>query len=128
MAMAWATREAIWLKALYSSMGYNDLSATTYGKLCDQDYKKVRLSKYRDPYEKAMMLNGDNKAALAMSKNPVLHKRSKHIHIAFHITRQAVQAKVVAPVYMPTGENIADLMKKSLGPKLHNHHTEKFLI
>ena len=128
MAMAWATREAIWLKALYSSMGYNDLSATTYGKLCDQDYKKVRLSKYRDPYEKAMMLNGDNKAALAMSKNPVLHKRSKHIHIAFHITRQAVQAKVVAPVYMPTGENIADLMTKSLGPKLHNHHTEKLLM
>ena len=128
MAMAWATREAIWLKALYSSMGYSDLSATTYGKLCDQDYKKVRLSKYKDPYEKAMMLNGDNKAALAMSKNPVLHKRSKHIHIAFHITRQAVQSKVVAPVYMPTGENIADLMTKSLGPKLHDHHTEKLLM
>ena len=71
------------------------MSATTYGRLCDQDYKKVRLSKYKDPYEKAMMLNGDNKAALAMSKNPVLHKRSKHIHIAFHITRQVVQANLI---------------------------------
>ena len=77
MAMAWATREAIWLKALYSSMGYNDLSATTYGRLCDQDYKKVRLSKYKDPYEKAMMLNGDNKAALAMSNGTSATRKKK---------------------------------------------------
>ena len=45
MAMAMATREAIWLTSLYRSMGYGDLKATTFGDLCDEDHKKVRLSR-----------------------------------------------------------------------------------
>ena len=68
MAMSLATREAVWLRLLFSDMGYGDLSAESYGDLCDKDYKKVRLSDKFDPFETAMMLHGDNKAALAMSK------------------------------------------------------------
>ena len=56
MAMALATREAIWLTSLYRSMGYGDLKATTFGDLCGDDYKKVRLSKTVDPYEMAMVI------------------------------------------------------------------------
>ena len=127
MAMAMATREAIWLTSLYRSMGYGDLKATTFGDLCDEDYKKVRLSKTTDPYETAMMYQGDNKAALARARNPVLHKRMKHVDLAFNITRQAVTANLIAPSYIATGENTSDLMTKSLGNKLHNYHSEKLL-
>ena len=127
MSMSMATREAVWWRALYSDLGYGDLSAPTYGDMCDKDYRKVRLSRRVDPHERAMMLHGDNRAALAMSKNPVLHKRSKHIRIAFHITRQAVKEKVIAPCYIGTNDNIADLMTKELGPKAHLHHTSLLL-
>ena len=127
MAMALATREAIWLTSLYRSMGYGDLKATTFGDLCGDDYKKVRLSKTVDPYEMAMMIQGDNKASLAIARNPVLHKRSKHIDLAFHITRQATQANIIAPTYISTNDNTSDLMTKSLGTTLHNRHSEKLL-
>jgi hypothetical protein len=63
-----------------------------------------------------------------MAKNPVLHKRSKHINIAFHITRQAVQAKVIAPCYIGTDDNIADLMTKSLAKTLHNRHVGQLMV
>ena len=128
MAMSMATREAVWLRLLYSDMGYGDLSAECYGDLCDKDYKKVRLSDEFDPYETAMMLHGDNKAALAMSKNPVLHKRSKHIHVAFGVTRQAVRDKFVAPCYISTIDNTADIMTKELDRKLHRRHAGRMLV
>ena len=33
----------------------------------------------------------DNQGAIAMAKNPVGHKQSKHIDIRYHFIREAVQ-------------------------------------
>jgi hypothetical protein len=127
MAMSITTREAIWLRLLFADMGYGDLSATTYGSLCDADYRRVRLSKTVDPFETAMMIQGDNKAALQTAKNPVNHKRMKHVHIAFGLTREAVKAKFVAPTYISTVDNTSDIMTKELGTTLHRKHTSRML-
>ena len=126
--MSLATREALWLRLLMADLGYGDLSAETYGDLCEVDYRRVRLSSTVDPFETALALQGDNKAALQMSKNPVHHKRSKHIHVAFGLTREAVHDKFVAPVYISTDENIADLMTKELKLVVHNRHSSLLIV
>ena len=74
------------------------------------------------------MLAGDNKAALQIAKNPVLHNRSKHIHLAWGLTREEVAKGTVAPCYIPTGENPADVMTKALAKDLHRHHVSKMLV
>ena len=37
----------------------------------------------------------DNQSAIELSKNAVFHKRSKHIDISFHFTRELVEKKVI---------------------------------
>ena len=39
--------------------------------------------------KKRTVLYCDNKSAIAIAKNPVIHERSKHISIKYHFIRQA---------------------------------------
>ena len=84
-------------------MGYGDLSCQSYGILCDEDYRKVRQSQKFSSDETAYMLAGDNKAAIAMSQNPVMHKRSKHINCVWNLTQeQRAGCKGSAGTYIHT--------------------------
>ena len=51
------------------------------------------------------MLGIDNKAAISITRNPVLHRRSKHLRLAFHINREAFEAGLIDPYYISTDEN-----------------------
>ena len=44
---------------------------------------------------KPVKLMIDNKSAISLAKNPVLHERSKHIDTKFHFLRSQVQNKVL---------------------------------
>ena len=68
----------------------------------------------KNRYKKAT-LYGDNQGALALSKNPVNHQRSKHIDIKFHFIRSEVQNGRVELVYVPSQENVADIFTKPIG-------------
>ena len=41
------------------------------------------------------IIHEDNQGTVAMSKNPVLHKRTKHIDIKFHFVREKIQYKTI---------------------------------
>src|SRR4030095_16978596 len=62
----------------------------------------------------------DNNAALKLAENPEFHKRSKHIDIAYHFTREAINNNMVKIIYIPTKEQLADpLTKPVMGNKFH---------
>ena len=54
----------------------------------------------------------DNQGASALAKNPVNHKRSKHIDIKFHFIRDDISENRLCLKYIPSGENIADIFTK----------------
>ena len=128
MAASRAVRESLWLRYLVSDLGYGDLTTSSYGKFCDKDFIKLRLSRLIKLCDKAIIFLGDNKGAIALSKNPVLHKRSKHIHVAYHIVRRMVQAGHCTFCYVPTKENIADLMTKGLPASTHEYLVNKIMF
>jgi hypothetical protein len=64
------------------------------------------------------MLHSDNQAALSIAQNPVQYQRSKHIAIRYHFIRQAVQDQITLD-YVPTDEQIADVLTKALKPIKH---------
>lgn len=57
----------------------------------------------------------DNQAAIALSKNPVHHDRSKHIDIKFHFIRDCVDTSKVEVSHVRTQEQLADVLTKALG-------------
>ncbi|CAB3988823.1 Hypothetical predicted protein, partial [Paramuricea clavata] len=56
----------------------------------------------------------DNQGAIALSRNPVLHKRTKHIDIKCYFVREKTQDGTVELKYCPTNEMVADILTKPL--------------
>ena len=88
VALGSATQEAIWLRRLL-----NDLNV-------DQ--------------AKPTVIREDNQGAIAMAKNPVGHKRTKHIDIKHHFIREAVHTGTIVLEYCQTNEMTADILTKPL--------------
>ena len=57
----------------------------------------------------------DNKSAISLSKNPVQHDRSKHIDTRYHYIRECVEDGRIEVEYTATGDQLADILTKSLG-------------
>ena len=56
----------------------------------------------------------DNKSARQLAENPVHHQRSKHIDIKYHWIRDMVAAGTVQLIDVPTEDQRADFLTKSL--------------
>ena len=56
----------------------------------------------------------DNMSAIALSKNPVFHGRSKHIDIKFHYIRNLVKDREIALMFCKSEDQVADIFTKPL--------------
>ena len=88
VALSIATQEVIWLRRLLSD-------------LC------VDMSTPTEMME-------DNRGAIDLSKNPKNHGRTKHIDVSYHFTRERIASKEIKVSYVPSTENLADVMTKPL--------------
>jgi hypothetical protein len=68
---------------------------------------------YRSPVTNIM---ADNQSAIALSRNPEFHKRTKHFNVKFHYQRAVLNAGEIGLQYVPTEEQAADGLTKPLGP------------
>ncbi|KAJ1289078.1 hypothetical protein BS78_02G137500 [Paspalum vaginatum] len=66
---------------------------------------------------RAPVLRVDNRSAIELAKNPVLHDRSKHIDIRFYFIRECVGGGQVVLGHVDTVQQLADLLTKPLGQK-----------
>ena len=57
----------------------------------------------------------DNQPAIALTKNPVLHDRSKHIDVKFHFLRNCVDEGQIIIEFVETGRQLTDVLTKPLG-------------
>ncbi|RKK66392.1 Retrovirus-related Pol polyprotein from transposon TNT 1-94 [Fusarium oxysporum] len=93
MGQTAAAKEAVWLRGLFQEL----------------------LKEYREvPELKSTVIFGDNQGAIAMSKNPQFHTRTKHIDIQHHYCREKVNDGTVEFQYIPTGKQVADGLTKAL--------------
>ena len=66
MALSEATQEVVWLKAFLRELGEMSMNS-------------------------AVKIYEDNQGSIALAKNPVYHKRTKHIDIRYHFVREKVE-------------------------------------
>ena len=57
----------------------------------------------------------ENQSAIALTKNPVFHGRSKHIHSRYHFMRECVERELIEVEHVPGSEQKADILTKALG-------------
>ena len=88
-ALMEGTREALWLKRL---LGEPNL-----------------ISKQPIP------IHCDNLGSVKLSLNPAFHSRSKHFDIHLHFTREKVQEGAIEVLHIPTDQQPADILTKTLG-------------
>eukprot|EP00253_Pinus_taeda_P013408 PITA_13408 len=60
----------------------------------------------------------DNSSVIALSKNSVFHKRTKHIDTRFHYIRELVNNGEIVLQHCSTQEQVADILTKPLGQKI----------
>ncbi|KIL57786.1 hypothetical protein M378DRAFT_87411, partial [Amanita muscaria Koide BX008] len=65
----------------------------------------------------------DNQAAVSIAHHPEFHARTKHMDISLQFLRDHIQKKDLAISYIPTHENVADILTKGLPRPAH----EKFV-
>ncbi|KAG7552453.1 Integrase catalytic core [Arabidopsis thaliana x Arabidopsis arenosa] len=89
MAATEAAKQAIWLQELL-------------GEIIEETCEKV-------------LILIDNKSAIALTKNPVFHGRSKHIHKRYHFIRECIANEQVEVDHVPGDIQKADILTKALG-------------
>jgi hypothetical protein len=65
-------------------------------------------------YNEPIPIFCDNTNAINISKNPVMHSKTKHIPIKFHFLREQVMSKVIKVEYVGTKDQIEDVFTKPL--------------
>lgn len=82
--------EVLWVKQLLRDLGLKNLGTTA--------------------------IHCDNQAALAIAiaANPVQHEKTKHVEIDCHFIRDKSTEGVVAPTYVPSSQQLADVFTKIL--------------
>jgi len=64
--------------------------------------------------KKPITLFIDNNGVIKMIKTYKEYRRAKHIDIQYHFVKEKVEAGEFKPVYIPSEDNIADLLTKAL--------------
>jgi len=82
-----ATKEALWLRKLPSTLGVNG---------------------------RAVPMGEDNQACLALVKNPKATGRTKHVDVAYHIVRDYAACEEVTVYFLPSVDMPADGLTEPL--------------
>jgi hypothetical protein len=87
MAATHASKEAVWLQILCSSIGL---------------------------VQQVVRLDYDSQSAIFLAKNPSYHSKTKHIDVQYHFVRDMVEGKKVLLEKVDTLKNVADSLTKSM--------------
>ena len=99
IAAAHATKEVVWLRRLLNELGQATKAPTH--------------------------LHIDNQSAIAIARNPEFHDRTKHIDVRYHFLRQRVDDEEILLTYLPTDDQIADVLTKGLARAKHKRFSEE---
>ena len=75
---------------------------------------KQSLKEVQVEYNQPIPIYCDNTSTIIISKNSILHSKTKHIPIKYHFLREQVNEQQVKLEYVNTNEQVADIFTKPL--------------
>ena len=73
------------------------------------------------------ILNCDNTSAISFTKNDTNHSRTRHIDIRFHFIKDCVETGDLIVKYIPTDDQLADILTKNLPLDKFKYFRDKLL-
>ncbi|XP_074558519.1 secreted RxLR effector protein 161-like [Curcuma longa] len=86
---------------------------------CEAIWLRRLLKDLQQVQEQPTVIHCDNMSAIAMTKNPVFHSRTKHIELRHHFIRDVVNKGEINLEFVRTDAQCADFLTKAV-------HVEKF--
>ena len=83
---------------------------------------------YRNPDAMHVKIYSDNQGALALTENPEVHQRTKHIRIKYHYIRQQVARGDVQLWFVEGAKQIIDGFTKPLGRLLYKQFVKRLRL
>ena len=90
------------------------VAASFYATQCVWMRRILEQIEWKESIATSTIILCDNNSAIKLSKNPVLHGRSKHIDVRFHFLRDLANEGTVKLEFCGTHEQVADIMTKAL--------------
>ena len=81
---------------------------------CQGVWMKRILKELRHFDKGCITIMCDNSSTIKLSKNPVMHGRSKHIDVRFHFLRNLTKKGTIELVHCGIQDQITDIMTKPL--------------
>jgi hypothetical protein len=113
-----------WIRKKQSSVSLSTaeawyIAATT---CCTQVlWMKQTLIDIQVEYDEPITIYYDNTSAISISKNPVMHSKTKNIPIKYHFIWEQVAEKNIRVEYVGTKEQVVDIFKKPLPWEAFEH-------
>ena len=91
---------------------------------CQLIWLRGILDSLKERQNRATTLYCDNRSAILVAKDPVLHGRTKHIRIRYHFLRELVSEGDVNVEYCKLEDQMADIFTKPLGGQVYKRNVE----
>lgn len=109
--MALSTTEAKYIAASYAG--------------CQLIWLRGILESLKQKQRKSTILFCDNSSTISVTKDPVIHRRTKHIRIRYHFLRELVNNGDVQVEYCKTEDQMADIFTKPLSGQVFKKNVER---
>ena len=76
-------------------------------------WMKQMLKDMHIQYDDPIPIFCDNTSAISISRNPMMHSKTKHIPIKYHFLREQVLSKVIKLEYVGTKDQLTNPLPKS---------------
>ncbi|XP_061365823.1 uncharacterized mitochondrial protein AtMg00810-like [Gastrolobium bilobum] len=120
--VAWKTKKQSTVSRSSSKAEYRALAILT----CEIQWLQHLFHDLHIQWLKPASVFCDNKSAIYLAHNLAFHKRSIHIEIDFHITREKLQSGLLRLLPVTSSDQLADMFTKSLPPAVF--HTALFKL
>ena len=112
--VSWTSRKQTTVATSTTEAEYMALSDGTREAIARSIFFKELMVEIPTP-----LILSDSNGALTIAEEPTNHQRTKHIDIRYHFIRHAIRENKVNVNYVPSKDNPADILTKSLSASLH---------